>query len=348
MHVLELAKAQIAQGDSVIVATPQGGWLFNQCQQHNIAVLGVGMHGVFDFISLIKLVITARKVNANIMHGHMVKGGHYAQLTAKLCGIKSVTTSHDIVSYKRMHRAHAVIACANAVKQFLITKNIPAHKIHTIYNGVPSVSAAVLSNKLTTAQTIRSALAISNDTLVYVQIGRFVRGKRQDLSIQALATLSQQDAQKRVLLLLGDTATEWGEQCKQLYTQLKTAHPTLDVRFLGDQPKVIDYALAADVGLLPSDLEAFPLSVLEMHSVGLPVIASKVGGVPEIINENCGLMFSPNNLAEYLARITQYEHNPMLRVKHGKNALLQQQQKFSTQGLAANLRVVYQQITLGQ
>jgi N-acetyl-alpha-D-glucosaminyl L-malate synthase BshA len=82
-------------------------------------------------------------------------------------------------------------------------------------------------------------------------------------------------------LLIGDGPDRF--ECEQLCRQLNI---TDKVKFLGKQEAIIDILNASDLFLLPSQSESFGLAALEAMSCGLPVIASSVGGLPELIKHN--------------------------------------------------------------
>jgi glycosyltransferase involved in cell wall biosynthesis len=126
---------------------------------------------------------------------------------------------------------------------------------------------------------VRQSLGIPLDAPVIGTVGRVSEVKRQDLLIRAFRLVLSRvpDAQ---LLLVGDGP--WMGELREL-----TADLGLDdrVHFAGYQPRPEPYLQAMDVFALSSRSEGMPLAVLEAWAAGLPVVATRVGGLPELIDD---------------------------------------------------------------
>jgi glycosyltransferase involved in cell wall biosynthesis len=94
------------------------------------------------------------------------------------------------------------------------------------------------------------------------------------------------------------------------------------VNFLGYHPAPIEIMLKAQFGILPSHSEGLPNAILEAHSIGLPIIATSVGGIPEIVKDNFnGLLVNPNSPKELADAISWMSKNPIERNRMSKNSL---------------------------
>jgi glycosyltransferase involved in cell wall biosynthesis len=148
--------------------------------------------------------------------------------------------------------------------------------------------------------------------------------KGHDLAIEALARLN--DPRFR-LIVIG--RTEGVHYLQELKNKAAETGVEGQITFLGHRDSADDvYALLCgmDIFLMPSRREAFPLSIIEACACGLPVIASQVGGMPELIShENTGLLFRMGDsvaLAEAIQRLTD---DPKLRdqlAKQGQDNVL--------------------------
>jgi len=108
------------------------------------------------------------------------------------------------------------------------------------------------------------------------------------------------------LLLIGD-----GPQTAEAFTLAKSLKVDTDVKFLGNREDVDEILCAADAFLLPSNYEAFGLAALEAMACGVPVVASRVGGVPELIQDGVtGFLVGPDEYEEGGERLHQILSDP--------------------------------------
>jgi N-acetyl-alpha-D-glucosaminyl L-malate synthase BshA len=126
---------------------------------------------------------------------------------------------------------------------------------------------------------LRQSLAPEGESLL-VHVSNFRPVKRPVDCVEILARVLKKNLKSR-LIMVGDgserTNAEHRARCLGIYNQCS---------FVGKQPKIVDYLSAADVLLLPSEQESFGLAALEAMACEVPVVASRVGGVPEVVIDN--------------------------------------------------------------
>ena len=136
-------------------------------------------------------------------------------------------------------------------------------------------------------ESVREELATPLEAPVVVAVGSLTSEKRPDRLLRIAGSVGA-DLPGLVLWIAGD-----GPERAALEAAARRA-PALDVRFLGIRDSIGDVLGAADVFLLCSDTEGVPGSILEAGAVGLPVLATRVGGVPEVVEHGrSGLLFHP-------------------------------------------------------
>jgi N-acetyl-alpha-D-glucosaminyl L-malate synthase BshA len=127
-------------------------------------------------------------------------------------------------------------------------------------------------------QTLRESLSPQNEPLL-VHVSNFRPVKRPVDCVEILARVLKKGMKTR-LIMVGDgserTNAEHRARCLGIYDQCS---------FVGKQPRIVDYLSACDVLLLPSDQESFGLAALEAMACEVPVIASRVGGLPEVVTD---------------------------------------------------------------
>lgn len=125
---------------------------------------------------------------------------------------------------------------------------------------------------------LRQALASNGESLL-VHVSNFRPVKRPVDCVEILARVLKQNINAR-LVMVGDgserTNAEHRARCLGIYDRCS---------FVGKQPKIVDYLSVSDVLLLPSEQESFGLAALEAMACEVPVVASRVGGVPEVVSD---------------------------------------------------------------
>ena len=177
--------------------------------------------------------------------------------------------------------------------------------------GVPATRVAVLPNPLPLVATppdraaARRRLGFDSD-VVLAFAGRFGPQKALGVAVDAVAS-----TEGVTLALAGEGAAE-GELRRR-------AEPLAErVRFLGPLPRadVLDLFAAADASVLPSAWENLPHAVLESLAVATPVLATAVGGVPELVQDGVnGLVVPPHDPAAFRDAVARFAHDPELRAR---------------------------------
>jgi glycosyltransferase involved in cell wall biosynthesis len=304
-HVLILMKGQRAAGHDVLYAGYSDGWLANACREHGITVLPFRRLGLNNFISILRLCWFTRRYGVDIVHGHSVRGARYAGFVGALHRRPvSICTAHSERALKQMGGCRQIIAVSQSLLQSLLTCGYPENKISVICNGVPEW---VVGNR----NQLRRELGIPDNVYAVVHAGRFSNVKGQDLLLRA----SEHCPPQMHFYFIGDHQTAFGQQVQA------QVHDRSRIHFLGYRGDVQRLLPAFDAFAFPSRREALGLSIIEASAASLPIVATSVGGIPEvIINEKTGLLVPPEQplaLAEALVRL---QTDAALSKRLGQNA----------------------------
>ncbi|MGO9598650.1 MAG: glycosyltransferase [Isosphaeraceae bacterium] len=159
---------------------------------------------------------------------------------------------------------------------------VPNRKVMVVPNGIDTAAFASAED----SASLRTKLGIPHGVPVIGTVGRLNEVKSQDLLIQAFARLSNHGPEPH-LLLVGDGPER--PRLEQLAQNLSIADR---VHFAGYQPRPHQFLHLMNIFALTSRLEGMPLAILEAWAAGLPVVASRVGGVPKMIAQGqTGLLF---------------------------------------------------------
>lgn len=216
-------------------------------------------------------------------------------------------------------------ACARVLSWYA-----PASKRFVVYNGVEDARIT----PVTPAADMRAKLDLpergQQGRLVFGCIAQNSPVKGVDVLIDAFA---RADTGQGMLLLVGVTGPTWMKRCRALGIADR-------VRILGHTESVSDVLQLMDVFVLPSRTESLPNTMLEAIRMGLPVIGSNVGGVPELVRGN-GLLVPPGNADALAQALTRAAGDPQAR-KEWAEASQRESSRYTIAARVDALESVYQ------
>lgn len=273
------------------------------------------------FLKIRKII---RSQKPDIVHTHLIHGDFYGILAAKNYGVKKIISSkHNdnefrkrffskIVNRYLNSRVDKIIVISNAIGRFYrkYEKSDP-DKIEVVYYGLKNFKKHLIDKKL------RKELGYHDSSIVFGIIARLNKQKGHKYLIKAFKEVSDQHKEAR-LLLVGD-----GELSKELEEMTIRLGLSDFVRFLGHREDIADIYNVFDVFIHPSLWEGFGLVFLEAMSFSLPIIATRVSAIPEIIKDGkTGILVSSKNVIELIKAMIWMIENPEKRVimgMEGKN-----------------------------
>jgi glycosyltransferase involved in cell wall biosynthesis len=227
-----------------------------------------------------------------------------------------------------LHQADHLVGVSNYVLGELRTDGLAESRLSVIYNGIDETRFA--PNK---DGDFRTFVDVPEHAILLGAVGSLIHRKGFDLLIQALALLSS----NYYLCLIGD-----GEDAERLKKITGDLGVTGRVRFLGHCPDPSPLFHAADMLVMPSRQEAFGLVLLEAGICGLPAVASRVGGIPEvIIDQDTGLLVPPEDAHALANAITLLGSSASFRQRLGENARARIQSQFSLAQMVTQFEKLY-------
>jgi glycosyltransferase involved in cell wall biosynthesis len=209
-------------------------------------------------------------------------------------------------SKSAMQRADLTLTVSEALRQKVLEMGISPRKVQAILNGC-DINVFCPAD----AMQARNELGISSDQKLIVYVGRYdlLKGLRE--LVEATARIVPQHPEVALALVGEGPALE---TLKVLASQLGIAERVCFVGPFKSQ-QVSRWLAACDVFCLPSYAEGCPNAVIEALNCGRPVVASNVGGIPELVGSNCGVLIPPRRvdllataLAESLDRVWDHRH----------------------------------------
>jgi len=276
-----------------------------------------------------------------LVHAGRLSVTPFAVKAARRLGVPCLTHLHgiprDAGKFRRylLQQADALIAVSNAVLTYC-----PAEirqKAQVIYNGMDIVdfrSRAAESN-------VRADFGISPHDPIIGMVGPFYR-KGADIFIQA-AGIVKQDFPSARFLFLGDFRE------RQMQAQLTTLITSLELQqaviFAGMQLNIAPFMAASDIWIVPSRHDAAPMVAQEAMALGKPVIGSRVGGIPELVeNEITGFIVPPEDPQALAEAICKLLRNPQLRHIFGEAGRKKVGKEYSLEGFYERMSEVYRDL----
>ena len=199
--------------------------------------------------------------------------------------------------------------------------DVPAARLHRIRNGIDFEHYAAAAMSGEEKRRWRAAHGIPDAELVAVCVARLDPFKNHPLALRALRSAAS-DGVRVALVCIGDGSARgegrYPEQLRRMASDLGVADRVV---WAGDQEDVRPWLGMADVALLSSRKECASLALAEAGASGLPLVASRVGGNPDIVRHGeTGLLFDPGDDAGCAAALCQLARDPARRVEMGARA----------------------------
>lgn len=275
-----------------------GGRLLEEARKLNVETECLNVSSKFDFMVLSRLKSLLIRENPSVLHTFLFHANILGRIAGSSCRIPVIISSqrsvdewrkfyHSVLDGWSSRFCHLIISNSEAGRRRLIEREkIPADKIITIHNGI-DVSRFEIEIDV---QKKRKELGLDPDDKVIGIIANLRRVKGHRYMFEALRDLHSRIKDVKIkLLVVGEGKLK--RQLGDLADRLKIKDSVVFCGFRDDIPEVLR---AIDILVLPSLWEGFPVSVLEAMASGLPVVASDVGGVSEVVqNGRNGVLVRP-------------------------------------------------------
>ena len=250
-----------------------------------------GEPGPRDPLAFARLVRFVRAEAPQVVHTFLLNAGLYGRLAAWLAGVPAIYHAEQNVYFRRSRRhlwfeqflagrTTMVVTCCQAVGSFYQSQvGIASQRLEVIYNAVDF--AVVEPSE--TRMAARTALGYEESDLVLGGLGRLTEQKAHDLLLDALAEISERYPSVRLFLA--------GQGPLQAALEERIRSRGLDgrVRLLGLRRDRARLYAAMDIFVLPSRWEGLSLALVEAAGLGLPIVATDVGGNSEVVSGEAGI-----------------------------------------------------------
>jgi len=300
-----------------------------------------------------RLVKILKEKNIDIIHCQKHKPTMYGTLAVLIFGgISVITHVHGLSRTRSAKRrffnwiilrfVKRVIAVSDSVRNDIIKSNwnIDPAKVVTVKN---CIDLGTIDSITTGRRDARLKLGIPEDEIVFGTVGRLVTTKGQTYLIEAFEAVMKKIPNSR-LVIIGN-----GSLSKKLQTQVKKSGISSRVLFTGYRKDVLELLRGFDVFVLPSLAEGLSIALLEAMASRLPVIASNVGGIPEVFgNSHCGRLVPPNDstaLSAAMVEIGLLDNNHKKRL--GEEGRKKIEKEFTADVMIRKIQDIYESVLKG-
>jgi len=322
----------------------------NALRARGIRVADLKMSHFWRLDALWRLYRLLKREQIAILHTSLFHASLVGRLVGRLACVPVILTWRQNVSLGGRWRSlvnrltsgldDGVVAVAGFVRQAELQESgIPASKVTVIVNCIDFERYANVEPG--SRARLRLDFGIPPGDFVIGFIGRFHPQKGIEVLIEAFARIAP-DRPGLWLLLVGD-----GELRPRLRALSEASGGSARTIFTGAREDIPRILAALDLFVLPSLWEGLPLALLEAMAAGLPVVASDVGGVPEIlVDGETGCLVPPRDPAALAAAILEFVDHPEIRQRLGAAGQQRVKESFSAQNLVARLTALYEELLL--
>ena len=303
--LLLLAEEMRARGHAVMPVGPANGsgWLAARFRERGFQPATFSIRRPLDWRCLRGLAALLLEHRIDVVHSHEFTMAVYGAAAARSVGARHVITMHGGRYYAEQWRRRAALrwaarhsAAVAAVSRSTAddlrrTLRLPDDRVVVVPNGIPFSRGD--------RARVRYELMLHDDAgeLLLVAVGNLYPVKGHRVLLQALALLPSDAALPPWRLVICGRGEEEGP-LRALAAELGIAER---VHLLGLRSDVADVLAAGDLYVMPSLSEGLPLALVEAMAAGLPIVASNVGGIPEVVADGIEAVLTPADDAPALA-----------------------------------------------
>jgi glycosyltransferase involved in cell wall biosynthesis len=308
--VLRLAGELRARGHEPLIVTLRPGWMTERAAAAGLRFELLPQRAGLDPLWIPRFAAWLRRERIDVLHSHEFAMNVYGGLAALVARVPSVATIHgrhwvsDRLRRRLAYRALAatgmpIVAVAEDLAQFLRDAGFPADRIRVVPNGIPVPASPTWPGTAQERSAARRALGVPEHCRLLVAVGNLYPVKDHATLLRAAAGLDG------VHVAIAGR----GEEEKRLRSLAEQLGLDDRLHLLGLRDDVDRVLAAADLFVHPSRSEGLPLAILEAMAAGVPIVATRVGGVPRALDEGrCGVLVAPedaNALAHALRSLLQ-------------------------------------------
>lgn len=343
----------VSRWDPADAAEPTVAQALGELEAASVEFVGLERHGRPALRPWGQLVARLRRDPVDILHAHKFGSNAWAAALTPLAGGPALIAHEHSWAFegkpwRRLLDRHLIARVATVMvavsaedrRRMIEFEGIPAEIIELIPNGIADPPPGPRAD-------VRAELGIEASAPVIGTVATLRPYKGVDVLIRAAAELVGRFPDLRVLVAGGDEGTDTSVRAglRDLIAELGLEQNVLLLGFRGDIPAVV---AAMDIGVCSSDFEGSPLSVMEYMEEAKPVVASAVGGVPDLVEDGVnGLLVPPRQPSRLALAIGELLADPDRGEQMGLRGRDLRRSEYSIDGTLRHLSELYERVAAG-
>ncbi len=354
---LQIIEALVREGHQALVISPSEGPFTDLLRKKKIPVFIIPFEKTYFFHRAFQVTRLLRNQKVDLVHSHgTVQLNIHVRLAARLIGIpcishihsENVFSSHWLIRQYQIfldrftsQLCYRLIAVSKATKESLIQEGIEADRIEVIPNGIDSDR---LNGQMTRAEVFQRFQIDPKKQLV-TTIGSLCPNKGQEEFLKAAKQVNV-DMPNTVWMMIGKDIEFKGAYEAKLKMLAQNLGLNGQVIFTGYQDDPLSLLNACDLFVLPSKREGMPLVVLEAAALKKAVIASAVGGIPEVVQDGeTGILIPPGDSQALGLAMLKLLRDPKLARTMGEAGFRRIREHFSECQMVHRTLKLYQEVS---
>lgn len=267
-------------------------------------------------------------------------------IAGKIAGVKVVAHCHDDFKEDTLGKTmrmfylmllDRILTVSDKVKKFFAVNKKGFQKAITVYNGIDTD----IFNPQNVSDDIRNELGLKKENIVIGSIGVIEKDKGHRYLVEALARLKAEGITNVVCVICGSGPQE--SDIKEFVCAKGLDSEVLFLGFRDDIPKVLK---ALDIlALMSLTIESFSMAAVEAMAMEVPVIATRIGGIPEVVDDGkTGIIIPPGNVDALCEAMKYLIQNPEIRLRMGQNGRLRVLERFTIGGNVRKTEDIFLQL----
>jgi glycosyltransferase involved in cell wall biosynthesis len=330
-----------------VLSNKPRGWLFDRMKEEGLPLYWIPCYRPPDIGVLRRIRKIIIEHHVDVVHTQFYRGDFYVRslIDLNLVNLPTVITKHGLPpQYPLRNRLYTyldkrptrlatkVIAVDGHTKRVLVNFwKIPEYKIQLIHNPAPSMEKTGDEE----LSDLRQKLNFNTSIFIVLYLGRIEEDKGVNELFAAHESIHKKGL-KLYTLFVGDGASK-----NSLMDRARSSPYGEFIRFVDQQLYVGPYLALADLVILPSYAEGLPMVLLESMAAAKPIVASNVGGIPDLVDHGInGFLVPPKDIEQLASAITCLVNNPEVMAEMGKRGQEKARTEFSLDSVVdANIRV---------
>ena len=329
------------------VVCPDNGSLLAELEKLNIPYASITLpawrkllHVFRRPLAIIQLINIIRRWHVDVLHVNDYWWAPLGIIAGRLTGRPCLVHVRQEIERRKisqywLNRGNPIVPVSHSIADVLSKAGVSSENIHVLWSGIPVKNRALSSPSPETSAILKNI----QGTPVIGTVANLFPRKGLGYLVQAMEGLVK--AFPHIVLVIVGTGDE--EYERQLHVQINQLQLTEHVLFAGFQEHPELFIARFDVFVLPSVLEGLGIVLLEAMALGKPVVASKVGGIPEVVDhQKTGLLVRAADVEDLRKGLFTLCQNPEIRRQMGIEAQKRVAERFSLEIMIDGLYGLYE------